>query len=163
MRQDLSLSEEIPKKKMGRPTKPLDFAKLELLLELYPTKKYLATYFDCSEDHIEREIAKQFDGITFAALRERAIEGRKREVLGWAYKYASIGNERLIIFLMKNLHKWSDKIEIEASEQQVFELKYAIEKRQKNLSEIIDVEVKEIEQRQTTGVEGDPGAKEKKD
>lgn len=129
-------------KRMGRPPKPLDFSKLEQLFELYPTKKYLATYFDCSEDHIEREIARQYDGITFAALRERSMEGRKREVMGWMFKYAAGGNERLIIFLMKNLHKWTDKIEIEATEQQMFQLKYAIEKKQR---EAIDVEAKQID------------------
>lgn len=162
MRQDLRLGEENPKAKMGRPTKQLDFTKLELLLEMYPTKKYLATYFDCSEQHLDNEIDKQY-ACTFSALRERAIEGKKREVLGWAFKFASQGNDRLITFLMKNMHKWTDKIEIEASEQQVFELKYAIEKRQRNLSSVIDVEVTQIEQGQATGVERDDGRETKED
>jgi len=142
------LSDE--KAKMGRPTKPLDFKKLELLLEMYPTKKYLATFFDCSEDHIAREIGREY-GCTFSALRERAIEQRKRDVINWAFKYAALGNEKLIVFLMKNLHKWTDRIEIEASEQQVYELKYAINKRQNEQDasivddDVIDVEAKQIE------------------
>lgn len=160
MRQDLSLSNQ--PKKNGRPPKPLDFQKLEKLLELYPTKKYLATFFDCSEQHIDNEIARHYD-MGFLALRERAIEGKKSDVMNWAFKYASLGNDRLITFLMKNLHKWTDKIEIEASEQQVFELKYAIEKRQKNLGDVIEVEARQIEQGKPTAVEGDAGAKEKKD
>jgi len=140
------LSESKPSKRMGRPPKPLDFSKLELLLQMYPTKKYLATYFDCSEDHIENEIWRQYE-LTFSALRERAIESRKNDVINWAFKFAAQGNDSLIKFIMKNLHKWTDKIEIEPSEQQVFELRYQIYKKQKEASEAIDVEVKQIPER----------------
>jgi len=137
------------RKKAGRPPKPLDFTKLELLLSMYPTKKYIATYFDCSEDHIEDEIARQYDGLKFSALRERAMEGRKMDVMNWAFKFAATGNDRLITFLMKNLHKWSDKIEIEGTEQQVFQLKYAIEKKRKEAleAEFSSDEIKQIEER----------------
>lgn len=133
------------KPKLGRPPKPLDFTKLENLLEMYPTKKYIATFFDCSEDHIVNEIERQY-GCSFSALRERAIEGKKKEVLGWAYKYAANGNERLIIFLMKNMLSWNDKVEIQASEQQMFQLKYAIEKKIHDAQNTIDTEAKQIEQ-----------------
>lgn len=95
---------------------------------MYPTKKQVATFFDCSEDHVENEIDRMFE-CSFSALRERAMDGRKRQVLSWAMKFARAGNEKLIIFLLKNMHGWSDKVEVEDDNGQVIELRYSVRKK----------------------------------
>ena len=44
-------------KRIGRPPKPIDRKQLFKLLQMYCTKQQVATFFDCSPDHIENEIA----------------------------------------------------------------------------------------------------------
>jgi hypothetical protein len=140
--------------KIGRPPKPIDPQLLLRFLQVYPTKKQTATFFDCSEDHIENEIDRQFE-CSFSALRERQIDGIKRDLMSWCLRYAKSGNHNLIMFAMKNINGWSDKPETEQNNSQVIELKYSIGNKGKN------DEGDNNGQKQLTSRNG--GAKEKKD
>lgn len=112
---------------MGRPPKPIDPTILLRFLQIYPTKAQTATFFDCSEDHIENEIDRLFE-CTFSALRERESHGIKRALMSWCLRYAKAGNHNLIQFAMKNINGWTDKPEVEGNSNQVIELRYSINK-----------------------------------
>jgi hypothetical protein len=121
---------ENTKRKTGRPPKPIDPQTLLRFLEVYPTKKQTATFFDCSEEHIENEVDRLFE-CSFSALRDRRVDGIKRALMSWCLRYAKQGNHNLIQFAMKNINGWSDKPETDANTNQVIELKYSINKEKK--------------------------------
>lgn len=120
--------------KPGRPRKPIDQEMLLRFLQIFPTKAQTADFFNCSPDHIENEVERQFE-CGFSALRERVSFGKKRALLGWALQYAKRGDAHLIKFLMKNINKFHENPEEENDTSQVIELRYSIKKKNQNESD----------------------------
>ena len=121
----------------GRPKIEIDCAQLEKLLQMYPTKKYVATFFDCSEDTVDRFIMREYN-CTFAALRERAMEGAKRWLLSTAFRQAKRGSDIMTKFLLKNFNGLQENPEPEIDTGKTFRLKYNLD--DETDSTIIDVD-----------------------
>lgn len=139
----------------------IDKEKLSALMRLKPTLADTAAFFKCAERTIERFIREHFD-LTFVEFRDQNMVHTRLDLVREALRQAKSGNTAMLIFCLKNVCQWADKVDVGVADNMVFNLKYNIEKKNKN-KDVIEVKANEIEQRQTTGVEGDAGAKEKKD
>lgn len=109
------------KKKMGRPEIPVSIAQFEKLCSFQCSKLEIASWFECSEDKIERWVKKTY-GMTFAAVfaQKRAkglVSLRHRQ-----YSKALEGSVPMLIFLGKNYLGQSDKVEVQSDERLEFTL-----------------------------------------
>lgn len=73
-----------------------------------------ADILECSEDTIERYIRAEFD-MTFAEYRDKKMSGTRLRLVEKAFELADKGNVVILIFCLKNLCGWMDKIENEES------------------------------------------------
>ena len=93
------------------PHKPIDEHQLRGLLRLKPTQKDCAAFFNCSEDTIERACRK-YGGKSFADFRDENMAHTRfalvREAIHQATKK---GNSTMLIFCLKNVCNWKDKVE----------------------------------------------------
>ena len=92
--------------------KPIDLDKLRKFLQLKPTKKAVADFFECSEKHIERTIRENFNK-TFFEFRDQQISNTKHSLIQKALSEAlgKRSNTTMLIFCLKNMAGWSDKVE----------------------------------------------------
>jgi len=118
-------------KKLGRPKKHIDFGKLEGML-LYDASMYVcADELGVSDDTLDRHVRQAY-GMRFKELKERmtdkmALKLKTRLI----NKALDDGDNTCLIFALKNLGKWSDKVEHGvAKEQQAILLKYNLETKE---------------------------------
>jgi AraC-like DNA-binding protein len=95
---------------MPRLEQPIDLDQLESLMRLKPTLADTAAFFKCSERTIERYIKDNFN-VTFVEFRNQNMVHTRLTLVREALKQAQNGNTALLIFCLKNLCGWSDKIE----------------------------------------------------
>ena len=96
---------------MARPKINIDDNQLRNLCRYKPRLKDVADFFECSEDTIERYIKKNFKK-TFAEFRDQNMVHTRFSIIQTAIDEAV--NKRkipMIIFCLKNLCGWKDKIE----------------------------------------------------
>jgi len=97
-------------KEVGRPKKEVDFDVLNALVQFKVTKKYVSDYLGVSEDTLERRI-KESHGMTFSEYsslkQERTGIKLQQKVIEMALK----GDRVCLIFALKNMAGWSDKME----------------------------------------------------
>jgi hypothetical protein len=96
--------------KKGRPQAKIDWEKLDMVLELGASLDMTAGYLDVSEDTIEKYIRKE-KGYGFREYRERKMAKVKLKLIQKAQTMASDGNVVMLIFCLKNLAGWTDKVE----------------------------------------------------
>jgi len=100
------------KKKMGRPKKSINKKQFEAFMRVKPTIIDAANFFNCSHDTIERFSKDKF-GVTFALLREQKAVASRFSLQRKAMQMAEKGDRVMLIFCLKNLCHWKDKIEDE--------------------------------------------------
>lgn len=88
----------------------IDEAKLKGFCRLKPTLKDCAAFFECSEDTIERR-CKDLGSKTFAEFREKNMVHTRHSLQQEAIRQALKGNSTMLIFCLKNLCGWADKME----------------------------------------------------
>jgi len=90
--------------------KPLNLEELKKLMQFRPSLKMTAGWFDVSEDTIARRI-KELDNSTFADFRDKHMAGTQIALIQKAITKALSGDNTMLIFSLKNLCGWKDKIE----------------------------------------------------
>lgn len=121
------------KPKRGRPTINVDREQLEALCRMNPTLKDAAAFFKCSEDTIERN-CKRFGYDDFADCRQKNMVHTRLKLIRKALEMADKGNTAMVIFALKNLCGWVDKVEQSVSDklQETLKLKYSVNNEVKN-------------------------------
>jgi hypothetical protein len=101
----------MPKKKMGRPRKEIDWVQFDKLCEIQCTEEEIADWFRVSVDTIERA-CKRDKKATFAeySRQKRAVGKRSLRRVMWN-KATKGNNPALLIWLSKNYLGMADKIE----------------------------------------------------
>ena len=100
----------------GRPRIEIDFDEFNKLCRLQCTLSEIASWFDCSEDTIERRVKEEY-GITFAehfALKrgKGKIALRRKQ-----FQTAESGNVTMLIWLGKQYLGQSDKQEVSGNSE----------------------------------------------
>lgn len=88
----------------------LNYDKLDALLQFKVSLKFCAEYMEVSEDTIQRRL-KEEHGMTFTEYHALKMERTAVKLQQKAIEMALSGNNTMMIFALKNLAKWSDKIE----------------------------------------------------
>jgi copper chaperone CopZ len=87
-----------------------DWDVLDAMLQFKVTLKFCADYLNVSTDAIQRRI-KEVKGITFTEYHELRVQRTASKLQQKAIEMAIQGDRVLLIFCLKNLAGWSDKIE----------------------------------------------------
>lgn len=95
---------------MARPRVEIDQTQLEGLCRMNPTLKDVAAFFGVSEDTIERR-CKEFGYESFADARGQNMVHTRLKLIRKALEMADKGNTAMMIFALKNLCGWTDKLE----------------------------------------------------
>lgn len=96
---------------MGRPLIEINWKEFDKLCTLQCTKREIASWFDCSEDTIERAI-KRVHNTTFAVYFEQKRGVGQIALRRKQYEAAMGGNVPLLIFLGKNYLGQSNEQEV---------------------------------------------------
>ena len=112
------MSEE---KKIGRPRKEIPLEQLEALMRMAPTLKDTAAFFKCNVELIEDRI-KEYTGLTFPEFREQNMVHSRLNLIRKALQMADKGNTAMMIFCLKNLCGWADKMETKIDPKQAFQV-----------------------------------------
>lgn len=97
------------RRQTGRPRVEIDDAKLRGLMRFNPSLADTAAFFECSADTVERHI-KRTHALTFAAFRDQNMVHVRLKLVQLALKKAET-DKIMLIFCLKNLCGWADKIE----------------------------------------------------
>lgn len=95
---------------MARPRLEIDQEQLEAFCRMNPTLKDAAAFFKCSEDTIESR-CKEFGYEGFSDARQQNMVHTRLKLIRSALQMAEKGNPALMIFCLKNLCGWTDKVE----------------------------------------------------
>jgi methylphosphotriester-DNA--protein-cysteine methyltransferase len=101
--------------------KELDWKTLDALLQAKPTLAECADYLGCSGLYIEQKIRKEHD-MTFSEYRALKMGRVKISLIMEAIQRAKAGNITILIFCLKNIAGWSDKVENKIEEVPTKEL-----------------------------------------
>lgn len=101
-----------PKGTGGRPKKFDDekFRQLKEFMRLKPTLQDTAAFFDVGTRTVEDEI-KDRTGLTFREFRDQNMVHTRMMLVRTALNKAKSGDNTMLIFSLKNLCNWRDKIE----------------------------------------------------
>lgn len=88
----------------------VDWKILDALLQFKVTLNYCAEYLEVSADTIQRR-CKEEKGITFSEYHELKMQRTAVKLQQKAIEMAISGNTTMMIFALKNLAGWSDKLE----------------------------------------------------
>jgi Zn-dependent peptidase ImmA (M78 family) len=102
--------------KIGRPKIPIDWNQFDKLCAMHCTLEEIASFFNVSEDTIERRcVTEKKKG--FADLwRQKAAKG-KISLRRKTWQKIDEGNTAVLIFALKNILGWSDKITTDTQSQ----------------------------------------------
>lgn len=99
-----------PLERSGRPRIEINEDQLKGLCRLKPTKADVAAFFKCSEDTIENRV-KELGYANFSAFRDQNMVHTRFALVRKAIQKAESGDNTMLIFALKNLCGWADKIE----------------------------------------------------
>ncbi len=107
----------------------LNLENLIKLMQFRPTLTDTAAWFNVSEDTVERKI-KKLEKITFRQFKAKYSSNIKYKLMDKAIDMAMTGNTTMMIFTLKNMCSWSDKINTEQNSdtQNQFYIKYSDQK-----------------------------------
>lgn len=94
----------------GRPQIKIDWDQFDKLCGLQCTLNEISSWFDCSEDTIERSVKRE-KGITFAEYFEQKASKGKVSLRRKQYELAMAGDRVMLIWLGKQYLKQSDKLD----------------------------------------------------
>lgn len=89
---------------------PFSWDKLDGLLAYKSSLVVCADILDCHENTIKNHIKKRYD-MTFTQYAEKKLSRTKVKLVQKAIEQATSGNSTMLIFCLKNLCKWADKID----------------------------------------------------
>lgn len=106
--------------KMGRPTKFDDekIRQLKAICRLKPTLVDCASFLDIHPRTIEKWIRDNHD-CTFTEFRDKHMVHTRFMLIRTALKQAENGNTAMLIFCLKNICKWQDKLEVEEFDKEI--------------------------------------------
>lgn len=117
---------------------------LKNLMRLSPTIRDAAAFFETCEQTVETAVKENF-GVTFAQFREKQMVHTKMSLIRKAIQEATKDkpNTTLLIFALKNLANWQDKVEntVKSPEENKFLLAYEIRKKDDGESKPVDSNV----------------------
>jgi hypothetical protein len=109
---------------MARPTVEFDWVRFDSYLQLRATKRQCAYLLGVSEKTIDRRVNQEKD-MTFTEYAEAKFTGIKLKLVQKIVSKALDGDNTCLIFSLKNLCGWADKVESESTEAvEVFVTKY---------------------------------------
>ena len=95
------------------------------LMQIRPSIKEAADWFNTSQDTIDRRI-KKFEKLTFAEFKEKHSTNTRHKLIDRAMEQALNGNATMMIFCLKNYCGWADNATTEInSEPKVTRLAYS--------------------------------------
>lgn len=101
---------------MPHPKTEVDFGKLDAMLQFKVSLRFCADYLGVSIDSIRRRIKEKYD-MTFKEYHELKMERTATKLQQKAIEMALDGNNTMMIFCLKNLAKWADKLDTHQSGQ----------------------------------------------
>jgi len=90
----------------------IDFGQLDAMMQFKVTKAFVADWFGCSEDTIEKRI-KERSGMTFTNYNKLKMNRTGFKLQQKAIEMALAGDRTMLIFSLKNMAQWVDKVETE--------------------------------------------------
>lgn len=102
------------KKAPHRPPIDFNWPVFDALVQFKVTKIFCAEYLGISINTIDRHLRKKFD-CTFTEYNQKKMQRTGYKLQQKAIEMALDGNTTMMIFALKNLAGWSDKIETEAT------------------------------------------------
>lgn len=94
-------------------TAPFSWDKLDGLLAFKSSLLMCASLLDCHENSIKNHIKKRH-GLTFTEYSEMKLSPTKLKLVQKAIQMANAGDRVMLIFCLKNINKWADKLETES-------------------------------------------------
>ena len=94
----------------GRPKIEINFEILDALVQFKVTKIFVADYMKVSEDTIEKRIKENFN-MTFTEYSKLKQQRTGFKLQQKCIEQALAGDRTLMIFALKNMAGWSDKLE----------------------------------------------------
>jgi hypothetical protein len=88
----------------------IDFKVLDALMQFKVTKAFVADYMGVSEDTIDRRIKENFQ-MTFSEYGKLKQQRTALKLQQKCIEQALGGDRTLMIFALKNMANWSDKLE----------------------------------------------------
>lgn len=95
---------------MPQPKIEINYTELDALLQFKVSLAFCADYMKVSADTIRRRL-KEDHGMSFTEYHELKMQRTAVKLQQKAIEMALGGNSTMMIFALKNLAKWSDKIE----------------------------------------------------
>lgn len=95
---------------MAQPKVEVDWKILDALLQFKVTLNYCSEYLGVSNDTIQRR-CKEEKGVSFSEYHELKLQRTAVKLQQKAIEMALAGNATMMIFSLKNLAGWSDKID----------------------------------------------------
>lgn len=92
--------------------KELSYQNLKAICRLKPTLEDCAAFFDVSTKTIQRR-CEEFESVSFVQFRDKYMADTRLKLVRRILKLAETGNLGALIFCLKNLNHWQDKIDIE--------------------------------------------------
>jgi hypothetical protein len=92
---------------MGRPKIDIEKSQLAALMRMKPTLADTATFFDVSEDTIERVIDREC-GVSFVQFRDQHMVHCRHELIRKAYSMALEGDKSMLALCLKHMCGWND-------------------------------------------------------
>lgn len=89
---------------------PFSWDKLDGLLAYKSTLSMCADILECHENSIKNHIKKRY-GLTFTQYAEKKLAKTKIKLISKAIEMGTNGHATMLIFSLKNICGWSDKIE----------------------------------------------------
>ena len=100
---------------MPQPRVEFNWDKLDALMQFKVTKQFVAAYLGVSEDTVDRRIREKYD-MTFTEYGRLRMQRTAVKLQQKAIEMALTGkNNSVMIFALKNLANWTDKIEQEVT------------------------------------------------
>ena len=88
----------------------VDWRTLDALLQFKVTLEHCADYLGITTDAIQRR-CKEEKGMTFSEYHQLKLQRTATKLQQKAIEMALAGNTTMMIFALKNLANWSDKLE----------------------------------------------------
>lgn len=88
----------------------IDFKQLDAMMQFKVTKAFVADWFGCSEDTIERRIRADF-AMSFTAYNKLKMNRTGFKLQQKAIEMALAGDRTMLIFSLKNMAQWVEKVE----------------------------------------------------